>query len=53
MRYGVDAVLSGHDEMWERSEVSGEKILSNGDTEPHTIQFYDVGIGGVTMVIWN
>ncbi len=46
MRYGVDAVLSGHDEMWERSEVSGEKVLLSGKKESHTIQFYDVGIGG-------
>ena len=46
MHYGVDAVMSGQDEMWERSEVSGEKVLSSGETKPHTIQFYDVGIGG-------
>ena len=26
MQYGVDAVISGHDEMWERSEISGIEI---------------------------
>jgi hypothetical protein len=31
--YGVDAVFSGHDEMYERSLVNG-------------IQYYDIGIGG-------
>jgi len=28
MQYGVDAVISGHDEMWERSEISGMEIRS-------------------------
>ena len=46
LRYGVDAVLAGHDEMWERSEISGKKLTASGKLLPHTVQFYDVGIGG-------
>ena len=46
MKYGVDAVLCGHDEMLERSEISGEETGPDGKTTPHTIQFYDAGIGG-------
>ncbi len=46
MEYGVDAVLSGHDEMWERSVVKGERKTMSGDAVAHTIHFYDVGIGG-------
>ena len=45
-RYGVDAVFSGHDEMFERSLVTGTETLSDGTTRPHDIQFFDVGIGG-------
>jgi hypothetical protein len=46
MRYGVDAVFSGHDEMWERSEISGIKIDPVKGEVNHSIHFYDVGIGG-------
>ncbi len=46
MRYGVDAVLCGHDEMLERSEIGGTEIVPGGSGIPHTIQYYDVGIGG-------
>ena len=46
MRYGVDAVFAGHDEMWERSEVAGIEIKPDGHQREHTIHFYDVGIGG-------
>ncbi len=46
MKYGVEAVFSGHDELWERSEVTGEELLSDGNAVPHTIHFYDVGTGG-------
>lgn len=46
MQYGVDAVISGHDEMWERSEISGNEIKPDQNEELHTIQFYDVGTGG-------
>lgn len=45
-RYGVDAVFSGHDEMLERSLVTGHEVLPDGTTRPHEIHFYDVGIGG-------
>lgn len=45
-RYGVDALLCGHDEMVERSEVQGEEVLPGGKTRPHTLQVYDVGVGG-------
>ena len=46
MKYGVDAVFSGHDEMWERSEVSGLEIQPDKGEVNHTIHFYDVGTGG-------
>jgi hypothetical protein len=41
----VDVVLSGHDEMLTRSVVEGHEQLGHA-TRAHTIQFYDVGIGG-------
>lgn len=37
-RYGVDALLCGHDEMFERSEVVGQ--------EGQVLQVYDVGVAG-------
>ena len=46
MQYGVDAVFSGHDEMWERSEVIGVETGPEGKEELHAIHFYDVGTGG-------
>ena len=46
MRYGVDALLNGHDEMMERSEVHGRELRPDGTSRPHTLQVYDVGIGG-------
>jgi len=46
MKYGVDLVFSGHDEMLERSEVSGQKVLPEGHSATHSIHLYDVGIGG-------
>jgi hypothetical protein len=45
-RYGVDAVFSGHDEMLERSQTTGVEMLPDGSTRPHSMHFYDVGIGG-------
>ncbi|WP_397568184.1 metallophosphoesterase [Schlesneria sp. T3-172] len=45
-RYGVDVVFSGHDEMLERSQTNGVETLTDGTSRPHTIHFYDVGIGG-------
>jgi hypothetical protein len=46
MKHGVDAVFSGHDELWERSEATGEQVLADGTTRRHTLVCYDVGIGG-------
>lgn len=45
-RYGVDLVLSGHNEMFERSEVPGVETLVDGSTRKRSIQCYDVGVGG-------
>ena len=46
MHYGVDAVIAGHDEIWERSEIAGAETAPDGAQAPHSIHFYDVGIGG-------
>lgn len=46
MKYGVDAVFSGHDEMWERSVVEGFETRPDGTMREHRIHFYDVGTGG-------
>lgn len=46
LKYGVDAVLNGHDEMLERSVVEGEEIRPDGSRRPHQVHFYDIGIGG-------
>jgi hypothetical protein len=46
LRYGVDAVIAGHDEMWERSEIEGEEVLEGGGRRRHTLHVLDVGIGG-------
>lgn len=46
MRYGVDAVFCGHDEMLERSLVTGVEVREDGTHVPHQIHFYDSGIGG-------
>ena len=46
MKYGVDAVLNGHDEMWERSLLIGKELDLKGNLIEHSIHFYDVGIGG-------
>lgn len=46
LKYGVDAVFCGHDEMWERSEVSGIEVLQDGEELDHLLPFFDVGIGG-------
>lgn len=46
MKYGVDLVFSGHDELLERSFVEGEELQPDGKTLPHSIHFYDAGIGG-------
>lgn len=46
MRYGVDAVFGGHDEMYEHSVLSGSELSADGLELAHEIHFYDVGIGG-------
>ena len=46
MKYGVDLVFSGHDELLERSYVQGEEVQADGRMQPHAIHFYDAGIGG-------
>jgi 3',5'-cyclic AMP phosphodiesterase CpdA len=46
MRYGVDAVFSGHDEMYEHSVVAGVEKSPGGIYRDHEIHFLDVGIGG-------
>lgn len=46
MKYGVDAVFSGHDEIWERSEIQGSELNLEGNEVDHIIHFYDLGIGG-------
>ena len=46
IKYGVDAVFNGHDEMYEHSVVSGFEITVAGDKREHDTHFYDVGIAG-------
>lgn len=49
MRYGVDAVFAGHDEMYEHSLIpDGVEELPGDDnrTRPHSLHVYDVGIAG-------
>lgn len=46
MKYGVDVVFSGHDEMLERSLVPGKETRTDGSLKEHLIHCYDVGIGG-------
>jgi hypothetical protein len=46
LRHGVDAVLAGHDEMFERSEVAGTEHLPGGARRSHTLHVYDVGVCG-------
>ncbi len=49
MRYGVDAVFAGHDEMYEHSVIKGgQESLpgEDGKTRPHELHVLDVGIAG-------
>ncbi len=46
LKYGVDAVINGHDEMFERSLVKGQELKPDGSRRPHQVHFYDVGVGG-------
>jgi hypothetical protein len=45
-RYGVDVLLTGHDEMYEHSVVPGIQILPDGRRVEYALHVYDVGIGG-------
>jgi hypothetical protein len=46
LRYGVDAVFNGHDEMYEHSLVQGMEAMSDGSQTEHSVHFFTVGIGG-------
>jgi hypothetical protein len=46
LQYGVDALFTGHDEMYERSAVPGQERLPDGATREHVLQVYDVGVAG-------
>lgn len=46
MEHRVDAVFSGHDEMFERSVLEQDFEGEDGETTTHAIHFYDVGVGG-------
>ena len=45
-KYGVDAWLCGHDELYEHSRLTGTETLPDGTTRSHTVNIYDVGMGG-------
>jgi len=46
LKYGVDALLCGHDEMYEHSVVTGVEQLPGGGSRTATLHVYDLGIGG-------
>jgi 3',5'-cyclic AMP phosphodiesterase CpdA len=46
LRYGVDAVFNGHDEMYEHSSVQGMETTTDGDQAAHSVHFFTIGIGG-------
>jgi hypothetical protein len=46
IRYGVDAVFNGHDEMYEHSVVEGLEEAANGEAVAHAVHFFTVGIAG-------
>ena len=46
IEYGVDALLTGHDEMFEHSVVEGERVGANGERAPHRLHVFDVGVAG-------
>ena len=45
-KYGVDAWICGHDELYEHSQLTGVEKLPDGRTRRHTVNIYDVGMGG-------
>ena len=46
LRYGVAAILAGHDETYEHSVVTGFETLPSGGTRATTLHVYDLGMGG-------
>lgn len=46
MKYGVDAWICGHDELYEHSVLKGNETMPDGTTRPHELHIYDVGVGG-------
>ncbi len=46
LRYGVDALIAGHDEVWERSVVAGTEVLPNGTQRADSMLVFDVGTAG-------
>ena len=45
-KYGVDAWICGHDELYEHSRLTGTETLPCGTTRVHELNVYDVGMGG-------
>ena len=45
-KYGVDAWLCGHDELYEHSRLTGMETLPDGTMRRHELNVYDVGMGG-------
>ena len=45
-KYGVDAWICGHDELYEHSRLTGTETLPDGTTRVHELNVYDVGMGG-------
>ena len=52
-KYGVDGWFCGHDEMMERSEISGTETLADGTEAPHKFNVWDMGIAGDGLRGWN
>jgi hypothetical protein len=46
LRYGVDALIAGHDEVWERSVVAGTETLPDRTQRPDSMLVFDVGTAG-------
>ena len=46
MRFGVDAVFSGHDEAYEHSVLAGIELSPTGTERSHQLHFFVIGIGG-------
>jgi len=46
LRFGVDAVFSGHGETFTRAKITGTETLPNGGSREHVTYFYDLGSAG-------